>query len=185
MSFSSAIDDLTLASLRRECRQAQERVYRQYASAAWTLALRLSGCEAAAWDALQAAFLRAFERVAQLERADRFGPWLRRIVVNEVMDSGRRKLLPLPLQFEESGSAGDGALGLDLLRALSRLEQRDRAVLWLHDVEGMTHAEIAAALSRSVPWSKTRLSRARGQMRALLGDSKELEPEGRVVTHGH
>ena len=183
MSFSSTIDDLTLAGLRRNCRHAQERVYRQYAGAAWTLAMRVCGCEATAWDALQAAFLRAFDRVAQLEQADRFGPWLRRIVVNEVMDSGRRKLLPLPR--EESAGLADGALGLDLLRALARLEQRDRAVLWLHDVEGMTHAEIAAALEKTVPWSKTRLSRARGRMRELLGDRDVLEPERRVVLHGH
>lgn len=185
MSFSTAIDELTLAALRRNCRQAQERVYRQYGSAAWTLALRLGGCEAGAWDATQAAFLRAFERVTQLQAREKFGPWLRRIVVNEVMDGSRRRLLPLPVSTGEPAASGDGALALDLQRALARLEQRDRAVLLLYDVEGMTHAEIAAALGRSVPWSKTRLSRARAQMRELLGAGREQATQGRALSHGH
>jgi RNA polymerase sigma-70 factor (ECF subfamily) len=58
-------------------------------------------------------------------------------------------------------------------------------VLWLYDVEGMTHAEIAAALNRSVPWSKTRLSRARARMRALLGAHRVQETQGRALDHGH
>ncbi|NKI34050.1 sigma-70 family RNA polymerase sigma factor [Wenzhouxiangella sp. XN79A] len=182
MDFSTPIDDRTLAALKRDCRRTQEKVYRTYARSAWTLAVRLSGSEAAAWDAVQNGFVKAFERVAQLERADRFGAWLRRIVVNQVMDAGRRALDPLPEHYDAGVDAPDHDGALDLVRAFGQLDALDRAVLWLHDVEGLTHAEIADTLARSVPWSKTRLSRARAKARDLL--HPHYEPTRRALPHG-
>jgi RNA polymerase sigma-70 factor (ECF subfamily) len=182
MNFSTPLDEITLAALKRDCRGTQERVYRSYAGPAWTLAVRLSGCEATAWDAVQNGFVKAFQKIAQLKRADRFGPWLRRIVVNQVMDSARRRLDPLPETEAPAAEAIDADGALDLERALARLSRGDRAVLWLHDVEGLTHAEIAEALDRTVPWSKTRLSRARARARELL--IHDNEPNERSVAHG-
>ena len=182
MDFSTPIDDVTLAALKRDCRRTQEKVYRVFSRPAWTLAVRLSGNEATAWDAVQNGFVKAFEKIAQLERADRFGAWLRRIIVNQVMDAGRRALDPLPEHYDPGASAPDHDGAVDLLRALGKLEPMDRAVIWLHDVEGLTHAEIAETLEQSVPWSKTRLSRARARARQLL--HPHFEPTGRAVSHG-
>jgi RNA polymerase sigma factor (sigma-70 family) len=188
MNFSTPIDDLTLAALKRNCRRTQEKVYRSYSRPAWTLAVRLSGSEATAWDAVQNGFVKAFEKISQLERADRFGAWLRRIVVNQVMDAGRRSMdaLPESMELEAQPTDADGAL--DLLRALRRLEPLDRSVLWLHDVEGLTHGEIAETLDQSVPWSKTRLSRARAKAREWLqppaGSDADSTPIARSMPHG-
>lgn len=182
MNLSSPLDDVTLAALKRDCRRTQERVYRGYSRAAWTLAMRISGCEATAWDAVQNGFVNAFSRVAQLQRADRFGPWLRRIVVNQVMDAARRRMDSLPEHLEPGQDAPDHDGAVDLVRALDRLDRLDRAVLWLHDVEGLTHAEIAETLEQSVPWSKTRLSRARARARKLL--QPLTEPTRRAIQHG-
>jgi len=182
MDFSSPLDEVTLAALKRDCRATQERVYRAYARAAWTLAMRISGCEATAWDAIQNGFVKAFAKVAQLKRADRFGPWLRRIVVNQVMDAMRRRMDSLPDDLEQEQQAPEREEAIDLVRALSKLDRLDRAVLWLHDVEGLTHAEVAETLEQSVPWSKTRLSRARARARNLL--QVPIEPIERVIQHG-
>jgi len=183
MNLSEPLDDVTLAALKRNCRRTQERVYRAYAQAAWTLAVRVAGCEATAWDAVQGAFVRAFERVAQLKRADRFGPWLRRIVVNQVMDAGRRRMDPIDGQNAAGAVTPDPDGALDLERVLARLDRLDRAVLWLHDAEGLTHAEIAGTLGRTVAWSKTRLSRARERARAFL--QPETESTARSIAHGN
>lgn len=182
MNFSTPLDELTLAALKRNCRRTQEKVYRAYSGPAWTLAMRISGCEASAWDAVQAGFVRAFERASQLRQPERFGAWLRRIIFNQVMDGARGRLASLP--DDESAQVGiddhDGAL--DLERALAKLDQLDRAVLWLHDAEGLTHAEIAELLDRSVPWSKTRLSRARARARDILDN--EYPIAHRSTAHG-
>ena len=64
----------------------------------------------------------------------------------------------------------DPALGLamDLEAALGVLNAQDRAVVWLHDVEGYNHKEIAELFGKTESFSKTRLSRARGRLRDLL-----------------
>lgn len=180
MSLSSPIDDLALAALKRRCRRTQERVYRQYSQPAWTLAVRLSGCEARAWDAVQSAFVLAFERIGQLKSAAQFGFWLRRILVNQVMDQHRRQSTRQP-EIEEAGEFRDHDSALDLERAFAQLDQLDRQVVWLHDAEGMKHAEIAEIAGQTVSWSKSRLARAREKLRKLLTAG---EVPARSMKHG-
>jgi len=60
----------------------------------------------------------------------------------------------------------------DLEQALMTLPALTRAVVWLHDVEGYTHAEIAAELGRTTSFSKSQLSRAHARLR------QALEPAG-------
>jgi RNA polymerase sigma-70 factor (ECF subfamily) len=57
---------------------------------------------------------------------------------------------------------------MDLEAALGALDADDRAVVWLHDVEGYGHQEIAALFGMTESFSKTRLSRARSKLRLLL-----------------
>jgi RNA polymerase sigma-70 factor (ECF subfamily) len=57
---------------------------------------------------------------------------------------------------------------MDLESALARLGHDDRAVVWLHDVEGYNHKEIAELFGKTESFSKTRLSRARARLREWL-----------------
>jgi RNA polymerase sigma-70 factor (ECF subfamily) len=70
---------------------------------------------------------------------------------------------------ERSGPApredGDA---IDLERALGRLGDTARAVVWLHDVEGYTHGEIGALFGASASFSKSQLARAHARLRAEL-----------------
>lgn len=180
MSLSSPIDDLALAALKRRCRRTQERVYRQYSQPAWTLAVRLSGCEARAWDAVQSAFVLAFERIGQLREASQFGFWLRRILVNQVVDQHRRQAGE-QAEIEQAGTGRDHDTALDLQRAFEALDELDRQVVWLHDAEGMKHAEIAELAGQTVSWSKSRLARAREKLRSRLTAG---EAPARSLEHG-
>ena len=58
---------------------------------------------------------------------------------------------------------------VDVERALARLPDASRVVVWLHDVEGLTHAEIAELFGRSSSFSKSQLSRAHVKLRSWLG----------------
>ena len=64
----------------------------------------------------------------------------------------------------------DAALRMDLEAALERLSETSRAVVWLHDVEGYTHEEIAAMMERTVSFSKSQLARAHARLRRWLGE---------------
>lgn len=57
---------------------------------------------------------------------------------------------------------------MDLSQALEQLSDEDRQVVWLHDVEGYKHREIAQMFGKTESYSKTRLSRARTRLRSLL-----------------
>jgi len=82
-------------------------------------------------------------------------------------------LMPTDAEVPAADTAGaGGGRALDLERALARLGDTARAVVWLHDVEGYTHAEIGALLGGTASLSKSQLVRAHARLRELL------EPDG-------
>jgi RNA polymerase sigma factor (sigma-70 family) len=64
----------------------------------------------------------------------------------------------------------DTALRMDLEAALERLSETSRAVIWLHDVEGYTHDEIAQMMGKTPSFSKSQLARAHQRLRRWLGE---------------
>jgi RNA polymerase sigma-70 factor (ECF subfamily) len=57
---------------------------------------------------------------------------------------------------------------IDLQRALAGLSPNTRAVVWLYDVEGWSHEEIAKAFDRTVSFSKSQLARGHAKLRTVL-----------------
>lgn len=160
---------------------AFEALYRRHSARVHGVVLRLAGWQRArAEDLVQDAFLQAWRTLPQWRGDAAFGTWLHRLAVNTaLMDLRARRARP-----ELDGDDGDAldalpsldsgqraAIGLDLDRAVASLPPRARAVLVLHDVEGWTHQEIGEALDMAVGSSKSQLHRARGLLRARLGDT--------------
>lgn len=170
--FGQRLDDITLGRARRGDLRACEVIYRRYERAAYSLAYRICRCPHHAQDILQDSFLLAFRRIRQYRGDAPFGAWLRRIVSNTAISHLRRQPAAAQVFEEERGeravmpSANDEAM--DLERALGRLSPSDRTVVLLHDLEGLNHKEIAALFEMTESWSKTRLSRARAQLRQWL-----------------
>jgi RNA polymerase sigma-70 factor (ECF subfamily) len=71
-------------------------------------------------------------------------------------------------QRAEGGIAVQADQAIDLDAALARLPAVSRAVIWLHDVEGFTHREIAALMGKTESFSKSQLSRAYQRLRPML-----------------
>ena len=57
---------------------------------------------------------------------------------------------------------------MDLDAALASLPEVSRVVVWLHDVEGFTHKEIAEHMGKTESFSKSQLSRAYQRLRPML-----------------
>lgn len=158
---------------------AFEALYRRHAARVHGVVLRLAGWQhARAEDLVQDAFVRAWQALPGWRGDAAFGTWLHRLAVNvALMDLRARRSRPV-LDGDDDDAldalpAADGqgpALALDLERAVASLPPRARAVLVLHDVEGWTHGEIAAALDMAEGSSKSQLHRARGLLRAKLGE---------------
>lgn len=145
-------------------------LYDRHAPAMFALGSRLMGGRAAdAADVLQDAWTRAWPRLGTFRGASSLRTWLCGFVVNCCRERFRGPLIlgedavserVTPLPSREAA--------LDLERALAALPDGYRAVLVLHDIEGYTHREIAAALSIDEGTSKSQLSRGRRALRARL-----------------
>jgi RNA polymerase sigma factor (sigma-70 family) len=171
--FDIPVADDTLAGARRGERSAQEKLYRAFEHAVFSLARRMTGDPDAARDVMQDAFMKAFERVHQFRGEAPFGLWLRSIAASEALMHLRRGRYFLDLFTTDEAvmqSVGrEDVSDADLERALGLLPSVPRSVLWLYHVEGYTHVEIAAMCGKTVSFSKSQLSRAHQKLRTLLG----------------
>jgi len=166
---------------------ALEVIYRTFAPGVTTLARRLLGRLTAAEDLAQDVFVDVMTKLDQYDGRGSFAGWVRTITVTrclmQLRSPWRRGLRLVTHVGAESRSgeaepvAPEGAqLGLDLDRALDRLGETARLVVWLHDVEGYTHAEIGALLGGTPSLSKSQLARAHERLRELLEPSGVIQP---------
>jgi RNA polymerase sigma-70 factor (ECF subfamily) len=131
--------------------------------------------EAETEDVLQDAYVRAFTHLDQFLGRARFATWLTRIAVNEALyrqKRGRRLVaidalahrLESPAPGPEN-RASNGELREALGVSIDRLSEDFRTVFVLRDVEGLSTAETAESLAIPEETVKTRLHRARRQLR--------------------
>jgi len=171
------LDELTLAGAKRGDMRACETIYRMYQTRAFTVAMRVCNNRELAQDVTQEAFINAFKRIKQYRGDSPFWGWLRRVVVNHAISALRKLPRHDAVELKDYMSPGHGdqdGLGqcMDLEQALRQLDNEDRAVVWLHDVEGYKHREIARLVGKTESYSKTRLNRARAKLRALISDNE-------------
>jgi RNA polymerase sigma-70 factor (ECF subfamily) len=181
-TFRQTVEPALVRRLQRGELAAFETIYRRFEGAAWTLALRLTGRADVAQEVLQDAMLRAFERARQFRGDAPFAAWLRKLVVNEALMQLRHDRLHVIELFDDIHADDDApapwaqADSATLDRALNRLPDAARAVLWLYHVEGYTHVEIAEQFGRSTSFSKSQLARATKRLRELLAPQAEDTP---------
>ncbi len=137
-------------------------------------------------DAMQAAWVRAYQHLGEFAGAAAFSTWLVRIAVNEALGRlrGRTRLVSADDSEEDGGTmdpraedpeeraAAHEAVRL-VERAVDGLSQPYRVVFMLRDVEQLSTAETAAALGLREEAVKVRLHRARGMLRRALGEAVE------------
>lgn len=175
------IDEATVEAARSGRPEALETVYRACADAVFTLIRRLVRRHAVAEDLLQETFADVLQHIGDFEGRSPLPMWIRAIAV-------RRSLMYLRSHWHRSlewlearpealhaAAAVPAQSGLedDLEQALMTLPPLTRAVVWLHDVEGYTHEEIAAGFGRSVSFSKSRLSRGHARLRRAIDPGEE------------
>lgn len=159
---------------------AYELLYRRHAPRVFAVLWRLcGGQQARAEDALQEAFLQAWKALPGFRFESSLSTWLHRLGVNAALMELRGRAGGHDHDSLDDVDGGVPELAVhdrcagterDLERALATLPPRARAVLVLHDIEGWKHQEIAEQLQMAVGSSKAQLHRARGLLRARLGD---------------
>lgn len=162
------IDAATVAAARRGDRAACEDVYRIYAAAVYTLARRILQQREAAEEVLQDTFVEVLRNIGQYRGDAPLGAWIRRIAVNKALAQLRSgwHRYSRPLEAAPEPGTGDRTeTDTELAQALARLKPAARTVVWLHDVEGYTHKEIARLMGKTASFSKSQLARAHQRLR--------------------
>ena len=151
-------------------------LYYRYRDWVVRLAWRFTGRHDDALDVLQETFLEVCRSMAGFRGSGpgRLTAWVKRVAASKALMRVRReKYRETDALVEDGPAAGrigpDLELQLDLEAALARLPTTSRAVVWLHDVEGYTHEDIAEMMDRTVSFSKSQLARAHAKLRAWLG----------------
>lgn len=170
-----ADDAQLIAACRRGEARAMEMLYHQYKRRVFGMAHRIVGSSDAE-EVAQEVFVRIFRALERFRGDSALSTWIYRLTVNASLSHlakrGRRHEvgddtlgeLPAPPATER-----DPGLAARIEAALAQLPAGYRAILVLHDVEGLSHEECAAILECRVGTCKSQLHKARARMRDLLG----------------
>jgi RNA polymerase sigma-70 factor (ECF subfamily) len=156
-------------------RQGEERaraqLYGALAPATFGLIRRILAGRATAEDVFHDTMIIVYERLGTFRGEAPLGAWVRQIAISRCLMHMRSPWHRARVALESVGldavgtTAAPRAETLDVERALAMLSPTARAVVWLYEVEGYSHEEIAAAFGRSVSFSKSQLARAHRRLR--------------------
>jgi RNA polymerase sigma factor (sigma-70 family) len=176
---------------------ARATIYRGLAPAVFALIRRLVANRAVAEDLFQDTMMALFQRLGDFRGEAPLGAWLRQIAVTRCLMYLRSPWHRARLHWDladDDGLALGGSLRddsthsemlpftpaassdvVDVERALASLTPVGRAVVWLFEVEGYSHEEIARLFGRSVSFSKSQLARALARLRQGLASQEDQE----------
>ena len=189
-----------IASGQEGDRAAFNALVEKYQGAAYALALRMLGDPDAAADVTQEAFFSAYRALGSFHGSS-FRAWLLRIVSNGCYDvfraRGRQPVTSLEalLEHDDMSSSDshlpttmvdpswdpeESVLRVETVRsiesALLQLPPEQRLAVVLCDIQGMAYDEVARIMETPLGTVKSRIARARAQLRALLTRGGELSP---------
>ena len=167
---------------------AFEQLVKRYDRSIFRLAQHITQNREDAEDVVQEAFLKAYQHLPGFQEQSKFYTWLVRIAVNESLMKLRRrradKTVSLDQEIETEDNSmprevadwspnpeqvyGQAELNAILAKTIGGLPGGFRTVFVLRDIEGLSTEETAEALQLSVPAVKSRLLRARLQLRERL-----------------
>jgi RNA polymerase sigma-70 factor (ECF subfamily) len=167
--------------------RAFDAIVDRYERRVYAVALRMCSSPDEALDISQEVFISALRSLKRFRGDAKLSTWFHRVTVNAALDQGRKKQRrhTQPLEAApDSASPQPGpeehalatARAAEVQRALSDISPEHRAVVVLHDLQGLDYAEVAEALGVPLGTIKSRLHRARTELAKRLGHLREPEP---------
>jgi RNA polymerase sigma-70 factor (ECF subfamily) len=189
VTSQAGIDESVLVAQAKEGdTRAFGELVRRYEGKIFRLAQHVTQNREDAEDVLQETFMKSYEHLDQFKGDSKFYTWIVRIAVNQALMKLRRRKTDKSVSLDEQIDTGEDTvvreiaawgedpeerfsreeLGDILDTAVQSLEPPYRSVFVLRDIEEMSTEETAEALGLSVPAVKSRLLRARLQLREKL-----------------
>lgn len=177
MSKSRNLTAYMVQQVKKGDEQAAHQLYNTYAKAMYNTLIRICSDEDDAKDALQEAFIKAFEKINTLKNEAGFGAWLKQIVVNTGLQVIRKKRP----DYEDITNLPDPAEDIQteieftenqVHEAIKRLPEKSRLVVTLFLIEGFSHKEIARKMGITESTSKTQYKRGKELLKQYLKSMK-------------
>lgn len=154
----------------------------------YNVALRMMNHSEDAKDISQEVFLKAYRNIANFDERSAFSTWLYRITTNTCIDEMRKRKGKQSYSLEEELENEDGTMQRqiadegdtpeesllreerksEILQALEKLSAEHKAAVVLRDVKGLSYEEISEILDLSLGTVKSRISRARNQLKTEI-----------------
>lgn len=181
--------------LLRKCKGGAARffepVVRAYEPRGMRIALGITGNDADAQEALQDAFVKAWRSLDRFDPKRPFGPWFFQILRNQCRDLLRRRQAQFRVEVLDDGALADAAADPEggperrqerreaketLWRGLEQLNEDQREIIVLKELEGFRYGEIAAILNIPEGTVASRLFHARRALADVLLASGTTDP---------
>ncbi|MFK8010841.1 MAG: RNA polymerase sigma factor [Marinicellaceae bacterium] len=161
--FNLQIDEFTFKAACKNKTVAQKKIYEVYSNAVYNLIFRITHNKSDSLDISQDVFIKVFTKINQNKSQELLGFWIRKISINTTLSYLKKNArLITNVDFKEKVIDKDANETMSSLEfALSKVPAISRSVLWLYEVEGLSHQEIAKMHGKTVSFSKTHLSRAK------------------------
>lgn len=172
-------DNQSLIELIASCKKGdlrqQELLYKHFYGYALGICMRYLGSRDDALEAANDSFIKVFKSIASFNDENDFKPWFRKILVNTSLDYKRKSM-----RFNEAieltdtvpqtiiTSAIDKLNAQDILSLMKHLNEMQRTVFNLYEVDGYSHKEIGSMLNIPESSSRTYLTRAKQALQQLL-----------------
>ena len=190
VDLSQATDETLVARVQDGDQSAFDYLVERYKERLYATVYHMTGNHADANDLVQDAFIKAFNSIRGFKRESSFYTWIYRIAVNRTLNHLKRgknrqqfslddidghiqsdpDFVELISHITPRREVGLNELQEKLNAALQKLSEEHRAVVVMHDVQGLTHADIGKALHCSEGTVRSRLFYARQQLQGLLAD---------------
>ena len=168
---------LLVEQCKQHNRKAQMALYSQYCEGMFIVAQRYLKDRAEAEDAMQEAFIKAFQKIGQFKGDVTFGAWLKRIVINTCLDAIKSRKMERNeineevltiAQEDDNWNVADQTTVSEVMAAIETLTHPYKTVVKLFLLEGYDHAEISTILEISESASRTNLHRGKSMLKQKL-----------------
>jgi len=168
-------EEQLLEQCQKGSRKAQMTVYRKYAKSMFQISRNIIKDDMKAEEAMQDAFLSAFEKLDEFKGEVTFGAWLKKIVINKSLDYLKKDKMYQNAESADSLQMFSEEPEIDLTerieqvkKAMDSLPENYRIILSLYYLEGYDHEEISEILDLSYANSRTMLNRAKNKLIRIL-----------------
>jgi len=151
-------------------------IYREYKDMVYNYMYWKTGNPEEALDLTQEVFLKIYKNLGKFRGESSLKTWIMKIATNHANSffsrSKFRKLLGFnkSIEYLEDTKNNNNGLKLEIENALLKLSKKDREIIVLYYMEGFSYKEISALLRIPIGTVKSRLNRAKENLRKILGD---------------